>query len=126
MKYVDAYIELVEEFEYEEKKQLTDREAYHIKNNPCVNKNIPGQTWQERWEKNKEHNVEKHKEWREAHKEELKEKRKVYDAENRDKLRADFKEWVNKNKEKRQAYMKEWREKNPDKVKAAEERRKKN
>jgi hypothetical protein len=109
LKYSDAYIESVEIVEYENKKQLLEREAFYIKNNPCVNISIPNQT---------------QKEYRQAHKEELKEKRKVYVAKNKDKIRGDFKEWADKNKEKRKAYMKEWNEKNQDKLKKYQEDRK--
>jgi hypothetical protein len=33
IQFADAYIQLVEEVEYEDKKQLTEREAFYIKNN---------------------------------------------------------------------------------------------
>jgi hypothetical protein len=70
-------IELLELFPCETKHQLNERERHWIEQFPeCLNKNIPGQTWQERWEKNREHNVAKHKEWAATHKEHIRE----YDA----------------------------------------------
>ena len=43
----DAIIELVENFSCNNRKELTDREGYYIKNNECINKNIPGRTPEE-------------------------------------------------------------------------------
>ena len=40
MKYPDAYVELVEEVEFENKKELSQREDYYILQNDCVNKEI--------------------------------------------------------------------------------------
>jgi hypothetical protein len=40
----------VEKVEYEEKKQLRERERYYIENNECVNMCIPNRT-QKEWEK---------------------------------------------------------------------------
>jgi len=73
-KYDDIKIELIENWPCENKDELNKRERYHIENTPnCINKNLPGQTWQERWEKNKEHNIIKHKEWLENNKNKIKE-----------------------------------------------------
>ena len=113
-----------EEIEYEDKKQLTEREAFYIRNNACVNRNIPHQTIKERQVKNKEHIAIVSKKYHDEHKEELKEKRKVYVAENRDKVSGGFKDWADKNKEKRQEYNKKWREANKDKIKGYQETRK--
>lgn len=124
LKFADAYIELVEEIEYDDKKQLTEREAFYIRNNVCVNRNIPHQTIKERQVKNKEHIAMVSKKYHDEHKEELKEKRKIYVEENKEKIQEDFKEWAEKNKEKRQEYMRKWREANNDKLKGYQETRK--
>ena len=42
-------IELVENFPCENKEQLLKREGYFIRNNPCINKRIPGRT-QNEWQ----------------------------------------------------------------------------
>jgi hypothetical protein len=125
LKYADACIELVEEIEFEDKKELLEREAFYIKNNPCVNRIIPKQTWKERYEKNKDHIDAVAKEYRQTHKEELKEKRKVYVEKNRDKVNDTFRDWAKRNKDDRKEYMKKWREENKDKLKQYEENRKK-
>ena len=64
------YIELIENYPCASKKELEARERYWLEQTPnAVNKNIPTQTWQERHEKNKEHNAKMHKAWQEANKE---------------------------------------------------------
>lgn len=42
--YPDARILLIEDFPCERLEQLTAREAHHIRNTDCVNRNIPGRT----------------------------------------------------------------------------------
>lgn len=51
----DFIIELVEEIEFEDIKELRTRERYHIQNNICVNKVIPTRTDKEYYIDNKEH-----------------------------------------------------------------------
>jgi hypothetical protein len=101
---------LIEDYPCMRKEQLHARERYHIENNQCVNKEIPGRTEEEKkeynkeWrEKNKEYNKEYYKEWREKNKEKIKEYNKEYS-----------KEWREKNKEYKKEYDKEWREKNKE------------
>lgn len=64
LKYDDAYIELVEEFDYETKEELKERESHWIRNNPCVNKQIPDRTYEEWCQDNKHHLAEKKREYR--------------------------------------------------------------
>jgi len=109
LKFADACIELVEEVTYENKKELLEREAFYIKNNPCVNIAIPNQT---------------PKEYRQAHKEELKEKRKIYNETHKEERAELFRDWAERNKEDRKEYMKKWREENKDKLKQYQETRK--
>jgi hypothetical protein len=40
----DCHIELVEDVQYEDKKDIYEREKHYIKNNDCVNKSIPNRT----------------------------------------------------------------------------------
>jgi hypothetical protein len=58
IQYNDAFIELVETVEYEDKEELTKREGYYIQNHDCVNKHIEGRTkkeWFKQWrEKNRD------------------------------------------------------------------------
>lgn len=87
-------IELVELFPCHSKEELNAREGFYIRNNECVNKNIPGQTlieWREsnkdilsekqrqKYNKNKEIILQQKKEYRSKHKEEISiRKRAVY------------------------------------------------
>ena len=71
------YIELLESYPCESKLELEKRERYWLEQTlHAVNKNVPTQTWQERWEKNRELNLQKHREWLQAHKEEQSQKQK--------------------------------------------------
>lgn len=55
IKFNDAYIELIEEYPCNTKKELELREAYYIKQNrnQCVNKTIPRRTKRQYWLDNK-------------------------------------------------------------------------
>ena len=55
LKYDVAYIELIEEFEYNNIQELKAREKHYIRNNACVNKYIPLRTTKEWKEDNREH-----------------------------------------------------------------------
>ena len=46
-KFSNPKIELIEEFYYDDIKQLRDREGYYIKNLECINKKIAGRTQKE-------------------------------------------------------------------------------
>ena len=46
-------IEQVEEVHFENKNELMNRERFYIENNRCVNKNVPGKTYEERLALNK-------------------------------------------------------------------------
>ncbi len=54
LKFKDAKIILIELFPCNSKEELQAREAYHIKNNDCVNKTIPGRTPKEHYEQKRE------------------------------------------------------------------------
>ena len=52
-------IELIEEYPCESRRELSDREGEHIKENDCVNKNVAGRTSLEWYHDNKERLKEK-------------------------------------------------------------------
>jgi hypothetical protein len=64
LKYLDAKIELIEEFEYNTDQEKKEKEAFYIKNNPCVNNQIPGRTPKEWLENNKQKRNQYLKEYR--------------------------------------------------------------
>ena len=72
----DAFIELIETVEYEDKETLKKQEGYYIQNHDCVNKHIAGLTRKET-----------NKEYREKNKEYISLERKEYREKNRDKIR---------------------------------------
>jgi predicted GIY-YIG superfamily endonuclease len=82
IKYDDAYIELVEEVNFENKKELCNIEGRYIRENKCINKCIIGRTHQEWLEVNKE----QQKLYREEHKDKIAEYGKKWKEENRDKV----------------------------------------
>jgi len=51
---MDCEIILVENYPCESKKELEDREAWYIRENPCVNRQIPGRTPKQYYEYNRE------------------------------------------------------------------------
>ena len=78
----DAIILLVEEYPCENEYEAKAREAFYIQNNPCVNKSMPNRTNKESYkayyEKNREHILERKKEYCESHPEVIKETQKKY------------------------------------------------
>ena len=73
----EVVIELLEDYPCNSKRELEERERFWLSKFPeAINKNIPTRGWQERWVQNRDHNLEKHREWLEAHKEEEAEKKK--------------------------------------------------
>lgn len=68
-------IELIEEYECENRNQLERKEGEHIKNNECVNKVIVGRTKKEYVQDNKERVDEYKKEWYEQNKNRILEKK---------------------------------------------------
>lgn len=85
----DYYIELIEDYPCESKKELNEREAHWIKSMECVNKNIPGRTLNEWRLDNPNYSKEYHQTnydvikeqnatYRENHREELREYARMY------------------------------------------------
>jgi len=54
VKYDDAYVELLEVYPCDSKKELDRREGQLIRQNVCVNKIVPGRSWEEYKEENRE------------------------------------------------------------------------
>lgn len=111
---------LVENFSCNNKEELTAREAYYIRNFPCVNKNIPGRTSKEYREDNKEKLNEKKKEYREKlsekNKEKILEKQKERYEKNKENILEKQKEYRETNKEKILERRKEYRKENKEKI----------
>jgi len=78
LQFEDAYIELVEEFPCNNRKELNIREGLYIQNNPCVNKVVTGRGRQESVKAYYETHKEESKVYREAHKAEIKAYLKAY------------------------------------------------
>jgi len=86
----DVKINMIEEIEYEDKKDLIDREAYYIRNLKCVNKRIPNRTKKEYYCDNKE----KIKEYCKQNKKDHNKKKKEYYQKNKDKIKERKKEKI--------------------------------
>ena len=106
----DAVIELVENFSCNNRKELADREGYYIKNNECINKNIPGRTYEEWKLEHKDYN----KEYYEDNKDYYKQYSKDYYNDNKDKLKEYSKEYRTNNKDYYNNYRKTYYEDNKD------------
>lgn len=89
LKYADAYIELIENFECESKRELLDREGEVIRNTPnCVNTQIQGRTM---------------KQYRTDNAEKLKQQSADYREKNKDLLKTKYNDWYKS--EKGKAYL---------------------
>ena len=82
----DVTIELLEEVEFDDIKELREREAYYIKNLECINKEIPGRT------------------------------QKEYNLDNKNKISKQQKQYLEKNKDKILQYQKKYNEANKEKI----------
>ena len=74
----DYYIKLIEEFNYNTKQEITDKESAYIRENECINKNIPNRTQKEWCDDNKEYNKEYHKKYHQENKEKNNERNRKY------------------------------------------------
>jgi hypothetical protein len=102
LQFEDAYIELIEIFEFNDKTELRAREGHYIRTMDCVNKVIVGRTQQD---------------YRNTHKEQ----RKQYDIDNKDKIKEQHKEyakeWYDENKKRILEERKQYANNNKDKIK---------
>ena len=112
-------IELIEEVQYEDKKQLYEREGHYIKSISTLNHRIAGRDKKQWCEDNKESIQEYQKQWREDNKEYNKQWRedndeyfKRYNEDNKESIQEYNKQYYEDNKESIQEYQKQWREDN--------------
>ena len=117
LQYNTANIILIENFPCNSKEELHAREAFHIINNICVNRCVPGRTNKEYREDNKEYYQKYSKEYREDNKEyiqkyskEYREDNKEYSKEYRKEKYENDEEYREKIKEKSKIYRKEHHE----------------
>tara|TARA_R110000782_G_scaffold540_1_gene1806 strand:+ start:95 stop:682 length:588 start_codon:yes stop_codon:yes gene_type:complete len=87
--YNDIRIELLECFPCENKDELNKKEGEYIRNNDCVNKNIPGRTAKEWYEDNKEKVLEYQIDYRLNNQDKIKERKSI-------KIMCDCGEEINK------------------------------
>ena len=92
----DFYIELIEEFEYNNKKDILDKEGKYIREIDCVNRCVTGRTRKEYHKKWRDDNKEKLKKYREDNKDKIKERKKKYYQNNKDKINERKKEYDRK------------------------------
>jgi len=115
----DYIMILVETIEFQDKKQLLEREKYYIQNYPCINKYSPLRTKEEYkeqqkeyYEEHKEQQKEYYQEYRELNKEKLLKQRKEYYEANKEQK----KEYREKHKEQINEYKKEYYERNKEQI----------
>ena len=126
----DAYIELLEEINCENKNQLERREGELIREHKhnCVNKNIAGRTKKEykidNIDKTKQYGIDnieiilkRSKQYYDDNKEFVKANNKQYYNDNKDKILEKVKQYNNDNKEHKKEYDKQRRIDNKDKIK---------
>jgi predicted GIY-YIG superfamily endonuclease len=90
--YNDVVIECIEEVEFENKKELRDRERYHIEKNgdKCVNKAIPNRTMKEYYDDNAVEIIKRQKIYTTKNSDKIKAYRKQYAIINSAKLKEQF------------------------------------
>lgn len=101
----------VEEVEFNDPRELRERERWYIENNECVNKNIPNRSQKESHKNWLSNNKEKCKEYGKEYREQNKEYWKEWRKNNKEKCKEYAKEYQKNNKEKCKEYQKEWYEK---------------
>jgi hypothetical protein len=108
----DAYIELLEEFPCNSKKELNKQEGRWIRQMDCVNKKIAGRTRQEYQADNKQKIAEHYAQYRAENKQKIAE----YRAENKQKIAEQRAEYQAENKQKIAEYNAEYSAKNKHKI----------
>ena len=123
----NCFIELIESYPCETKKDLEKREGILIKNNNSVNRIIVGRTKKEYIEDNKEkikkyqedyinNNKEKIKDYHEVYYKDNKDKIKKYQEDNKEKIKDYQEVYKNNNKEKIKKYQEDYKNNNKDKI----------
>jgi hypothetical protein len=95
IQYDDAKILLVELYPCNSKEELTKQEAFYIRNNKCVNKNIPDRAQKEWCDDNKD----KIKKYCEDNKQKISERQKKNYKDNKDNILIRHKKYYENNKE---------------------------
>ena len=116
LKYDDARILLVALFPCNSRMELEAKEATYIRNNDCVNKQIPQRTPKEWYQENKEVVSKQMKQYRQDNKEVIKEYGKIYRQDNKEEITIKHKKYVQKNKEPIKQYKKQYFQNNKDKI----------
>jgi hypothetical protein len=118
---VNTFVELLEVCDVDER---TEREAWWIRNNECVNKHIPGQTCDEYYEANRNAICAKVNAYREENKEEIDEKKRKYYQRKQDELKQRSNAYYHNNHDAIIIRRKELREVNKERDKAWREQNK--
>jgi len=116
LKYSDYYIELIENFPCNSKEELLKREGYFIKQNinNSVNCCIPGRTYKEWANDNKEQLIKKAKEYRENNKKQIREKSIEYYESHKEHVKEYQNQYRENNKEQKKQKAKEYYQKNKE------------
>lgn len=99
IKHPDCYIELIEDYECNSKRELERREGELIRSINCVNKVIPGRTNAEYYEDNKEAIAARMKQYNQKNKVKKKQYDKQYHQNNKEAIAARKTEYRQNNKE---------------------------
>ena len=111
-------IELIEQYPCNSKEELLKQEGFHIKNNECVNKHIPGRSKLEYRMDRKDYISQRSKKYREQNLDSLREKQKERYKRNKERIMEKHKEYYEKNKEKELARVKAYTEAHKEQVEA--------
>jgi hypothetical protein len=112
----DYKIELIENYNCNNRKELETRERWYIQNHICVNKVIPQRTSKEYYIDNRDKILEQQKQYDINNRDKQKKYKKQYNIKNRDKIQEQTKEYRIDNKKQIQEQTKEYRNKNRDKI----------
>lgn len=110
--YTDVFIEVIEEIEFENVRELRLKEGEHIRKNKCVNISIVGRSKEEYRDATREIMKKYSKEYHEENKEKINERKKEYAKKNKEQIKERKKNYYKANKEHITQRIKEYREKN--------------
>jgi len=116
-KYEQVIIELIEYFPCNTREELNKRESMHIRNNKCINYQIPGRTSKEYEKDNKEHIKQRKKKYREENKDIINQKARENYKLNKDEINEKAREKYEQNKDIINQKHKKYRENNRDIIK---------
>jgi len=88
----DYKIELIKDYPCNSLYELEEEEAKYIRNNTCINIQIPHRTYEEWREDNKEKLSQQQKNWREDNKEKLSQQQKNWREDNKEKIKEYYEE----------------------------------